>query len=313
MKAQKTALFLTGLFVSIGLVIGASAIIWLGATNYFQKGKVYVSYFDESVQGLSPDSVVKFRGVEVGRVQGIGVAPDNKLVEVIIKANLGGLSGENLVAQLKAAGITGIVFVELDLREKGEAPVTPEITFNPPYPVIPSRPSGMKRFLSDIDQLLDKLKKIDIQGLVNGIHSLVDRIDKIAADKRTMQIIANIDSTTNHMEKTMAKINQITSEGKVDDVLNETKNVMIESQTLLRKLDKDLDALKLAEQGDVARQWIGDMNDRTRIMSQDMQAAIENLRRVSQEMEILMERIQVSPGDMIFSHVPPEGRKGVRQ
>jgi phospholipid/cholesterol/gamma-HCH transport system substrate-binding protein len=249
----------------------------------------------------------------VGRVQGIGVAPDNKLIEVVIKADLGGLGGENLVAQLKAVGITGIVFVELDLREKREALVTPQITFNPPYPVIPSRPSGTKRFLSDIDQLLDKLKKVDIQGLVDGIHSVVNRIDRIAADKKTMQIITNIDSTTNHMEKTMAKIDQITSEGKVDDILNETKDVMTESQTLLRKLNRDLDALKLTEQGDVARQWIGDMNERTRVMAQDMQMTIENLRRVSQEMEILMERIQVSPGDMVFSRVPPEGRKGVGQ
>ena len=50
--------------------------------KYFQKGSVYVTYFDESVQGLQVDSIVKFRGVDIGTVRKIGVAPDQRLVEV---------------------------------------------------------------------------------------------------------------------------------------------------------------------------------------------------------------------------------------
>ncbi len=46
----------------LGLVIIVVAIIWVGATKYFEKGNKYVSYFDESVQGLQQDSIVKYRG-----------------------------------------------------------------------------------------------------------------------------------------------------------------------------------------------------------------------------------------------------------
>ena len=68
MARQKTNLII-GLFVILGVVMGVVAIIWVGATSYFQKGVTYITYFDESVQGLQVDSSVKFRGVDVGRVE----------------------------------------------------------------------------------------------------------------------------------------------------------------------------------------------------------------------------------------------------
>jgi len=109
-----------------GIIIGAGIIVWIGASKYFQKGATYVTFFDESVQGLQMDSSVKYRGVDVGRVERIRVAPDYKLVEVVMKVELEGDLQQNTVARLKTAGITGIVFIELD-RTKPEDP-----DFSPP-------------------------------------------------------------------------------------------------------------------------------------------------------------------------------------
>src|SRR3972149_6210708 len=118
--ARKTSKFMIGLFVTIGILIGMVAVVWLGASKYFEKGATYVTYFDESVQGLQLDSAVKYRGVEVGRVEKIRVAPDNRLIEIIMKIDLKGELERDDVAQLKAAGITGIVFVELSRKDPGE-------------------------------------------------------------------------------------------------------------------------------------------------------------------------------------------------
>ena len=54
------------------------------------KGSLYSVYFDESVQGLQVDSAIKYRGVEIGKVQSIEVAPDNRLIEVIMKIDMEG-------------------------------------------------------------------------------------------------------------------------------------------------------------------------------------------------------------------------------
>jgi len=88
--AKREARFLTGLFVIVGLLTGAAAVVWVGASKYFEQGTQYVTYFDESVQGLQVDSEVKYRGVGVGNVKSIKVASDQKLVEVVIKIALEG-------------------------------------------------------------------------------------------------------------------------------------------------------------------------------------------------------------------------------
>ena len=72
MARSKTPKFLIGLFITLGVSIGVATIIWVGASKYFEKGSRYVTYFNESVQGLQQDSAVKYRGVAVGRADGLG-------------------------------------------------------------------------------------------------------------------------------------------------------------------------------------------------------------------------------------------------
>ena len=117
--ASKKAKFTVGLFVAGGLTISVLAIVWLGMARYFEKGKFFVTYFNESVQGLKKDSPVKYRGVSIGRVESIGVAPDSKLIQVILKIESGQKLDNNIVAQLKNVGITGSMLVELDRKKKG--------------------------------------------------------------------------------------------------------------------------------------------------------------------------------------------------
>ncbi|MEN6615597.1 MAG: MlaD family protein, partial [Syntrophorhabdus sp.] len=109
---KKKTYFLVGFFVMAGALIAVGTIVWLGASQYFTKGERFVTYFDESVQGLQVDSSVKYRGVEIGMVEKIRVAPDYRLIEVIMKINFSGDAANNTIAKLKAAGITGIVYVE---------------------------------------------------------------------------------------------------------------------------------------------------------------------------------------------------------
>lgn len=124
MASTKTK-FAVGLFVAGGISIALLAIIWLGATRYFEKGQYYVAYFNESVQGLDKDSPVKYRGVTIGRTVTIGVAPDSKLIEVVLKIESGQKLGGDIVAQLKPVGITGSMFIELDQKKRDEPDRSP--------------------------------------------------------------------------------------------------------------------------------------------------------------------------------------------
>ena len=128
--STKSSKFLIGLFVIVGLLILAATIIWVGASRILMKGSLYAAYFDESVQGLQVDSAIKYRGVEIGKVQSIDVAPDYRLVEVIMKIDLEGDLQHHTIASLKTAGITGIVFIELDRIKPTNCPIHQNLLLN---------------------------------------------------------------------------------------------------------------------------------------------------------------------------------------
>jgi phospholipid/cholesterol/gamma-HCH transport system substrate-binding protein len=222
-----------GLFVTIGILIGMVAVVWLGASKYFEKGATYVTYFDESVQGLQLDSAVKYRGVEAGRVEKIRVAPDNRLIEVVMKINLRGKLEREYVAQLKAAGITGIVFVELDRKESDKPDLSPKITFASEYPVISSKASDVKQLLTGIDNVIQSLNKIDTQGISDQIKSTLKVLESV---------VASLDNVVGSVEKVLGT-------GKLEDAVDEVKDTLLKVQSFVSDAQKDLQAMNLAKSG----------------------------------------------------------------
>src|SRR6056297_2746179 len=122
--------FSVGLFVVLGMAVVVIFILWLGLMQYFQEGRKYVAFFDESVQGLSKDSAVKYRGVDIGRVDDIRVAPDGRLVQIILDLRQPLRDNEDIFAQIKGVGITGIMFVELEHTPEGQIIEPPELSFD---------------------------------------------------------------------------------------------------------------------------------------------------------------------------------------
>jgi len=314
--AKKTSQFMIGLFVIIGVLIGLIAIIWLGASKYFEKGGVYVTYFNESVQGLQVDSTVKYQGVDVGRVVKIRVAPDNTLIEVVMKIQLKGKLERDYVAQLKAVGITGIVFIELERKDPGEPDLSPKLNFASEYPIIASKPSEIKQILSGVQEVLENLKKIDTKGISEGIVSTVDNLNRV-----------------------ITRVDHILVEKKLGEIIDEVKNTLIKVQNLVSNIEGEIQAMNLAKTGThlenvtarvekivasgeieatikEAREAIGKLNEwmerldqRSLTVSNDVKVITENLRRSSESLELLLERVYASPSDLLFGQPPPPRRK----
>jgi len=201
--ASRASKFLIGLFVIIGSVMAAITIIWVGAADFFTKGSVYVTYFDESVQGLQVDSAVKYRGVDVGKVQSIKVAPDGRLIEVAMKVDLSTELQSRVEAQLRTAGITGIVFIELDQIRDSEKSSALEINFEPDYPVIPSRRSEISRFLEDTNEIMESIKAIDFKGLSDQLKETTLAVENFIGGRQTTGVMKNLESTTANIDRAM--------------------------------------------------------------------------------------------------------------
>jgi phospholipid/cholesterol/gamma-HCH transport system substrate-binding protein len=166
--ARKVSPFKIGLFALICLGLSAGAIIWLKAANMFQNTKIYAIYFNVSIKGLQKDAVVNYRGVPVGRVKSLGIAPDGKLIEVLVRLKSNFRVDANIAAFLREQGLTGLRYLELDSAPKEIEETTPRIDFPTKYPVIKSYPSEFELLETYANKLFEKISSLDLQGLTNS-------------------------------------------------------------------------------------------------------------------------------------------------
>ena len=216
--ASKRTNFAVGLFVLFGIVLTTVAVVWLGMSKYLEKGKFYVAYFDESVQGLREDSAVKYRGVSIGRVTTIGVAPDEKLIEVVLKIETDiVLDPEQVFAQLKNVGITGIMFVDIDrvddtAKPPGYTVKTTRPNFENEFPVIPTRPSDILRIFDSLEAAINKVKEMDIQGITERLKLTLDEVHKAI-------ISARLEEVSNDLRSFLKTAEDLFSNGKIETAL----------------------------------------------------------------------------------------------
>ena len=320
--------FRVGLFVIIGLAVAAIAFIWLGMSHYFEKGQYYLAYFDESVQGLDKDSPVKYRGVSIGRVENIGVAPDAKLIQVVMKIEAGLKNREQLVAQLKSVGITGIMFIEMDQKAGDEPDLSPKVSFPSKYPVVATRPSGIKTFVESIGDLLKQLKGFDTEGISENFKAALDTINKAVED-------AKIDGIATDIRSSLAQLEKILDPKKWENVLGSIETagqsfnalVINADRTVtgindaINKIDGDIEGIGDGLRGAIAefKDAMGNVNQfiesgsslimhtdgRLSGLERHLLVSLRNLERASGNLNRLLEIVADRPSLLIFGDQPP--------
>jgi phospholipid/cholesterol/gamma-HCH transport system substrate-binding protein len=181
---------LVGAFV---LLLGAALIggvLWLsGGKSYRTAIDTYLVYMEESVSGLSPDAPVRYRGVQVGRVSRIALAPDNvEKVELTLDLERGTPIKQDTVAVLRTQGLTGIAHVELDGGSR-DSPAL-KARAGEEYPVIPTGPpSLLVRMDAALTTLIDSLTRNS-----ENMNALLDESNR-AALKQTLASLALVSRT----------------------------------------------------------------------------------------------------------------------
>ena len=156
---EKVNFAVVGAFVlvlSAGLIGG---VLWLSSgKSYRMQYDIYQTYTNESVAGLNLNAPVRYRGVEVGRVRKIALAPNNvEQVQLTLAIQRGTPVKVDTLAVLKTQGLTGFAFVELTGGGRDSPPLVAQS--NEEYPVIKSGPSLMSRLDTAVTSLLSNLNR----------------------------------------------------------------------------------------------------------------------------------------------------------
>lgn len=303
--SQKVSRFKVGVFVLIGVAMLLGSIVGLGTMRYFQPGRTYVTFFNESVQGLQRDSAVKYRGVDVGRVVDIRVGPDYELIEVVMDIQFHGEPEQAMVAQLKTVGITGIVFVELDLKKPDAPDLSPRITFAAEYPIIPSKPSELTRVLSVVDKVIKELNQINFKTIADKVESVLDSTDALVSDQRWKKMLALLESSTGHLNSLLAKTDQAVERTDLEGILKTTSQMLAEANSLLREARAEMKAMKLPDTADKVSDLVDEVGGASNEILQNIRVTSDSLQRASETLDQLLMRLKSSPSDLIFSTPPP--------
>ena len=89
--------FKLGLFVLGALGASMGAAVAFGASAAKHQTVTYHTFFNESVQGLDVGTPVKYRGVPIGVVAGIDIAPDRRHVDVSARSEEPRLNSSHVV------------------------------------------------------------------------------------------------------------------------------------------------------------------------------------------------------------------------
>ena len=268
---NKTA-FAVGLFMIVGIVIAIAAIIWLGMSNYFEKGQNYVAFFDESVQGLDKDSPVKYRGVSIGRVHSVGVAPDGTLIEVILAIEDDVRLESDMYAQLKSVGITGIMFIEIDRKKEGKSDYYPRISFYTEYPIIVTKPSGIKMLMDGMDAVLEIVNKLDTEGIAEKLKSGADKIYQVFNDAQIEEVSSNLRSSISKIDKMLdiEKWNRIMD--SVENAAASLNSLTANSNETVSNIDKNVNTI-----ADSANKTVRNLNKKINAIAENANKTVRNI------------------------------------
>jgi phospholipid/cholesterol/gamma-HCH transport system substrate-binding protein len=248
-------------------------------------------------------------------------------VEVVIKIALEGDVKNAIVTQLRAAGITGIVFVELDQRKPDEPVFLPPKEMKTDYPVIPSKPSQTKQMLSGIDQLMQHIAEVDFKGISDQVKQTTRAMETFVSGPEMNKILRNLDSTTAILGSSLRQIDGILAEGGVQGIIDETKQGLAETRRGIAETRELVATLKeaivnvktgeLSERAaaltDKADRFVDGLDRRTREMASEIESTTDDIRQAVEHLRALLDRLQQNPSDLIFSKpTEDEGETGER-
>jgi paraquat-inducible protein B len=279
MAATTTNHWKLGLFVLVGIVALIGTLFWIGAQRFSRESFDAVAYFDESVQGLDVGSPVKFRGVAIGTVADITIAPDHRHVQVTSDIyvdavrSLGISDGkpnpdsglpfmpENLRVQLVASGITGVRFLEVDFFDPSRYP-PPPLPFKPRWDYIPAAPSTLRSLeqaalefanrlpalgdqttatLNEGRETLGAIRQLadGLQGRDGAIERLVSRLDRTATTLESAVRESQPGPTTQALREASASVS-----GAANGLNDGVGDVREDLRTSLIALRETLDSIR---------------------------------------------------------------------
>jgi paraquat-inducible protein B len=232
-----------GLFMIGGAILAIIGVATLASSTWFGSRHTFISYFDETVNGLERGAPVKFQGVPVGTVTELLIQIDqtDKTFRVPIQyevdlqrltTSVGAylrLDQEPVLRQQIANGlraqlqmeslVTGQLYIELSYRDD---PAPPLLATSTVYPEIPTTPSLLAAFgteagslVADVLQVLfrvnEMLEEIDMKGINTAVVASAQAVERLVGSDELVAAIGEVPEMAAQLNRTLVKMEELAS------------------------------------------------------------------------------------------------------
>ncbi|HUD97739.1 MAG TPA: MlaD family protein [Woeseiaceae bacterium] len=311
---SKSSYTLVGAFV---LVLGAAfiwGILWISAGGAPRDYNHYVVYMTESVSGLNPDSLLKFRGVDVGKVERIDIDGDNPhRIRLLLQVRDGTPITTDTVATLEYQGLTGLANINLS----GGDANSKSLQKGPgqDYPVIPTSPSLFARLDANMSDLLASL--IHLSTNVNELLGQENRknigrsIENVAVLTETLaEQSAGLETIVTRLGETLDNANAATASfPQLMDDFSQGAGAVTRMAEEIRTLAESVAAANTGIQQAIEAGSEG-LTDITGSTLPELDALVSELRQASENFRRMSESLADDPSVLFYGRAEPEPGPG---
>lgn len=281
-----------GIFVLLAVAGFFAFVVWLSNTGEQRNYVLYRTYFTDSVTGLSNGASVKYRGVDVGKVQSIAIDKTNA-VRVLITMRIEETTPitRDTVAVLKMMGITGVAYVDLTTENSDGPPIAHE---EGEIPVIASKPSELSQIMSSVPEILDRFSRVTEQ-----LMALMSE-----------ENIARVSNSLDNVERVTAALSDNSGEiaGALKDLRKAMNQLSATAGTLNNLADSSrTDVENALKQTSLAMEQLTALLTRTNQFSEggyrDLGALLVEMKKTARELRELTQSVKEEPSRLI---VPPK-------
>lgn len=305
MESRSYAL-LTGVFTILLGIALAWTFVWFRGDTRQYNDYVVVSTF--AVNGLYPQAAVRYRGVEVGKVEKVSLDekdPRNVVIRVVVERGVPITHGT--FAQIGYQGLTGLAYMLLDDDGSDPRPL-PSPMDNPAQIEMRSNmfddiAASSKALLKQSSELLDRLNSIASAENQNRLERTLANFDQASAQlapalraipdvaRRARELLG--DENQERVRRSLTNLEAATS--AIVPVAEDSRQVLANMRSLSEKLDKISTALST------------EITDSTLPKVDDL---VEQLTRDSKDFRRLILQVEREPQSLVFGRAQPQPGPG---
>ncbi len=242
---------------------------------------------------------------------------------------------KGLRIRLSFQGLTGTAHLEMDYMNPKRYPPL-KINWKPKYCYIPSAPSTIQRLSVAVDKILKNLESLDFKTIANNLNTSLKDLSRTLSQANLGKVSGQAQALLSELRETNRQVDDLLNNPKIKSLLPDAAATMAAARRILEGTEKPMSKLlnafnKVSASLDTLstqmntithdttdsaahlKMILRRVNDLISDQQPDIEAAISNIRRISDNLRVITENARKYPSQMLFGEPPPHSKTGERK